>query len=57
MKDLLHIAEKYTIKQAPNIIANTLNSIGIWENTATEIGVPSKIMERIKKDFVVFDTK
>ena len=57
MKDLLHIAEKYTIKQAQNIIANTLNSIGIWVNTATEIGVPSKIMERIKKDFVVFDTK
>jgi len=51
LKDILLIAEKYTVKNPKSIISNTLDSISVWEKTSIELGISTIVIDSIKKEF------
>lgn len=51
INDILKLAEEYTIKNARNIIIETQDAINFWITKSTELGLPTKIVDSIKKDF------
>ncbi len=52
LKDVLTIAETYTIKNARNVIIEIQDSIEFWNLRANELEIPTNIIDRINKDFV-----
>lgn len=52
LTDLLTIADTYTIKNAKSVVKEVQNAILFWNERAIELGLPSKIIESIQKDFV-----
>lgn len=52
LKDVLTIAETYTIKNARNVVIELQNSIEFWNLRANELEIPTNIIDRINKDFV-----
>lgn len=52
LKDVLTIAETYTIKNARNVVIELQNSIEFWNLRANELEIPKNIIDRINKDFV-----
>lgn len=52
LKDVLTIAETYTIKNARNVVIELQNSIEFWNLRAKELEIPTNIIDRINKDFV-----
>jgi serine/threonine-protein kinase HipA len=52
LKDVLTIAETYTIKNARNVVKEIQDSISIWNEKAQELDMPSNIIQSIQKDFV-----
>lgn len=52
LTDLLTIATTYTIKNAKNVVKEVQDAILFWNERANELGLPSKIIESIEKDFV-----
>lgn len=52
LKDVLTIAETYTIKNARNVVIEIQNSIEFWNLRADELEIPTNIIDRINKDFV-----
>jgi len=51
MEDLLEIAEQNTIKNPSGIIQRTLDAVAFWELKSQELGISSRIIGQIKKDF------
>lgn len=52
LKDVLTIAETYTIKNARNVVIEIQDSIEFWNLRANELEIPTNIIDRINKDFV-----
>ncbi len=52
LTDLLTLADTYTVKNAKNVVKEVQNAIVFWTEKANELGLPSKIIESIQKDFV-----
>lgn len=52
LKDVLTIAETYTIKNARNVVVEIQDSIEFWNLRANELEIPTNIIDRINKDFV-----
>jgi len=51
LKDVLEIADKYSIKHAIKIVANTQDQISVWKQLASELHISEKIISGIMKDF------
>jgi serine/threonine-protein kinase HipA len=54
LEDLLAIAEKYTIKNAKNTIREVCAAVDFWQQTATDLKLPSSIVGGIRKSLVIF---
>ncbi len=54
LKDVLNIAETYTIKNAKNSILEIQESIQFWMKKANELKIPQKIIQSINTDFKTF---
>lgn len=52
LKDVLTIADSFTIKNPKKVIQEVQEGLGYWYNQATELKIPSKIIESIQRDFV-----
>jgi serine/threonine-protein kinase HipA len=52
LKDVLTIAETFTIKNAKNVILEIQVTIEFWNIRANELEIPSSIIQSINKDFV-----
>ena len=52
IKDVLMIAETFTIKNSKNVILEIQGAIDFWNIRANELEIPSNIIQSIKKDFV-----
>ena len=52
LKDVLTIAEKFTIKNAKNVILELQDAIDFWNIQASELEIPTNIIQSINKDFV-----
>lgn len=51
LKDVLKIADSYTIKNTQGILNEVQQSTLLWENFARELELPTHIINSIKKDF------
>jgi hypothetical protein len=54
LKNQLAIAEKYTIKNARNIIQDVVAAIDFWRQAANDLHLPPGIADSIRKSFVTF---
>lgn len=54
LEDLLTIADQYTIGNPKGIIRSTQNGILVWEQIASKLNLPSKVIRNIKRDFITF---
>lgn len=54
LEDLLAIAEKYTIKNARNIIQDVVSAIDFWHQATRDLRLPPGIADSIRKSFVTF---
>ncbi len=52
LKDVLSIADSFTIKNPKKVIQEVQEGLAYWYNQATELKIPSKIIESIQRDFV-----
>ena len=52
LKDVLTIAEKFTIKNAKNVILELQDAIDFWNIQASELEIPTNIIQSINNDFV-----
>ena len=52
LKDVLTIADSFTIKNPKKVIQEVQEGLAYWYNQATELKIPSKIIESIQRDFV-----
>jgi serine/threonine-protein kinase HipA len=52
LKDLLTLADTYTIKNAKNVVKEVQDAILFWNERANDLGLPSMIIDSIQKDFV-----
>ncbi|MEM9820817.1 MAG: HipA domain-containing protein, partial [Bacteroidota bacterium] len=51
LKDLLTLADEYTVKNPKGIISEVQGAIPYWSKSAMALGLPLKIVETIKKQF------
>ena len=51
LKDILKIADSYTIKNAKNVVHEIQDAADFWVEKAMEHQLPSEVIESIKKDF------
>ncbi|RYD57313.1 MAG: type II toxin-antitoxin system HipA family toxin [Sphingobacteriales bacterium] len=54
LKDLKQIADKYTIKNPTGIIAEIQAAVEYWKDCAATLGLSSKVVQSISKNFVYF---
>jgi serine/threonine-protein kinase HipA len=54
LKDLLSIANKYTIKNPKRIIESTQDATTKWEKHAKNLGIPKMTIQNIQKHFQIF---
>lgn len=52
LEDVLSIADSFTIKNPKKVIQEVQEGLAYWYNQATELKIPSKIIESIQRDFV-----
>ena len=52
LEDVLTVADSFTIKNPKKVIQEVQEGLGYWYNQATELKIPSKIIESIQRDFV-----
>lgn len=52
LEDFLSIADSFTIKNPKKVIQEVQEGLAYWYNQATELKIPSKIIESIQRDFV-----
>ena len=51
LKDVLEMAETYTIKNVKNIILDTQGAMTFWTDKAVKLKLPAKVIDSIKGDF------
>lgn len=52
LEDVLTVADSFTIKNPKKVIQEVQEGLGYWYDQATELKIPSKIIESIQRDFV-----
>jgi serine/threonine-protein kinase HipA len=53
LKDVLKIAENFSIKNPKKLIKAIQDSTSFWEMNAKEFSIPDHIIKSIRKDFTV----
>ncbi|MBI1267680.1 MAG: hypothetical protein GC193_09660 [Cryomorphaceae bacterium] len=51
-EDMLAVADKYTIKNARNIIQEVVAAMDFWHHAASDLRLPPGIVDSIRKSFV-----
>lgn len=52
LEDVLSIAESFTIKNPKKVIQEVQECMSYWQNQATQLNLPVKIIESIQRDFI-----
>ncbi|MFN8776415.1 MAG: type II toxin-antitoxin system HipA family toxin [Flavobacteriales bacterium] len=52
LEDIRQIARKYTIRSYASVIEEVQSNIAYWRISASELGIPSRIIDSISRDFV-----
>jgi serine/threonine-protein kinase HipA len=52
VKDILHLAEQYTIKNPKGVIEQVQQAIPGWLQQASELNIPESVTQRIHQDFI-----